>query len=174
MAAAYDLLLIDELGYLSFDSRGADLLYQVLNKRWVLPTIAPSAIETPRFPAIVSTDTGSHRGPPTFAARQPSIEARSVSVARTRHPSASDVLSSTHNSARNVVRLETTVVCCATTFTDSAMICAWAAMPFAHWLATFASFLPTFDRLSACFIRLLTTFAPSRCREARSSRVEAR
>ncbi len=27
--ASYDLLLIDELGYLSFDSRGADLLYQV-------------------------------------------------------------------------------------------------------------------------------------------------
>lgn len=32
--AAYDLLLIDELGYLSFDSRGADLLYQVFNKRY--------------------------------------------------------------------------------------------------------------------------------------------
>jgi len=33
--AAYDLLLIDELGYLSFDSRGADLLYQVINKRYM-------------------------------------------------------------------------------------------------------------------------------------------
>lgn len=32
--AAHDLLLIDELGYLSFDSRGADLLYQVFNKRY--------------------------------------------------------------------------------------------------------------------------------------------
>jgi DNA replication protein DnaC len=32
--AAYDLLLIDELGYLSFDSRGADLLYQVFNRRY--------------------------------------------------------------------------------------------------------------------------------------------
>jgi len=32
--SAYDLLLIDELGYLSFDSRGADLLYQVFNKRY--------------------------------------------------------------------------------------------------------------------------------------------
>jgi DNA replication protein DnaC len=32
--AAYDLLLIDELGYLSFDARGADLLYQVFNKRY--------------------------------------------------------------------------------------------------------------------------------------------
>lgn len=32
--AAYDLLLVDELGYLSFDSRGADLLYQVFNKRY--------------------------------------------------------------------------------------------------------------------------------------------
>jgi DNA replication protein DnaC len=32
---AYDLLLIDELGYLSFDSRGADLLYQVFNKRYM-------------------------------------------------------------------------------------------------------------------------------------------
>jgi DNA replication protein DnaC len=27
-------LLIDELGYLSFDSRGADLLYQVFNRRY--------------------------------------------------------------------------------------------------------------------------------------------
>ena len=33
--AAPDLLLIDELGYLSFDARGADLLYQVLNKRYL-------------------------------------------------------------------------------------------------------------------------------------------
>jgi DNA replication protein DnaC len=33
--ASYDLLLIDELGYLSFDSRGADLLYQVINKRYL-------------------------------------------------------------------------------------------------------------------------------------------
>ena len=32
--ATYDLLLIDELGYLSFDSRGADLLYQVFNRRY--------------------------------------------------------------------------------------------------------------------------------------------
>ncbi len=32
--SAYDLLLIDELGYLSFDARGADLLYQVFNKRY--------------------------------------------------------------------------------------------------------------------------------------------
>lgn len=32
--AAYDLLLIDELGYLAFDARGADLLYQVFNKRY--------------------------------------------------------------------------------------------------------------------------------------------
>ena len=32
--AAYDLLLIDELGYLSFDARGADLLYQVFNRRY--------------------------------------------------------------------------------------------------------------------------------------------
>jgi len=32
---APDLLLIDELGYLSFDSRGADLLYQVFNKRYL-------------------------------------------------------------------------------------------------------------------------------------------
>lgn len=31
--AAPDLLLIDELGYLSFDARGADLLYQVINRR---------------------------------------------------------------------------------------------------------------------------------------------
>jgi DNA replication protein DnaC len=31
--ASYEVLLIDELGYLSFDSRGADLLYQVFNKR---------------------------------------------------------------------------------------------------------------------------------------------
>lgn len=29
-----DLLLIDELGYLSFDARGADLLYQVINRRY--------------------------------------------------------------------------------------------------------------------------------------------
>ena len=29
-----DLLLVDELGYLSFDARGADLLYQVFNKRY--------------------------------------------------------------------------------------------------------------------------------------------
>lgn len=28
-----DLLLVDELGYLSFDARGADLLYQVFNRR---------------------------------------------------------------------------------------------------------------------------------------------
>jgi DNA replication protein DnaC len=27
-----DLLLVDELGYLSFDARGADLLYQVFNR----------------------------------------------------------------------------------------------------------------------------------------------
>jgi DNA replication protein DnaC len=33
--ASYDLLLVDELGYLSFDSRGADLLYQVFNKRYL-------------------------------------------------------------------------------------------------------------------------------------------
>jgi hypothetical protein len=33
--AKYDVLLIDELGYLSFDSRGADLLYQVFNKRYL-------------------------------------------------------------------------------------------------------------------------------------------
>lgn len=32
--AAPHLLIIDELGYLSFDARGADLLYQVLNKRY--------------------------------------------------------------------------------------------------------------------------------------------
>ena len=32
--AAPDLLLIDELGYLAFDARGADLLYQVFNKRY--------------------------------------------------------------------------------------------------------------------------------------------
>ena len=32
--AAPDLVLIDELGYLSFDARGADLLYQVFNKRY--------------------------------------------------------------------------------------------------------------------------------------------
>jgi DNA replication protein DnaC len=32
--AAPDLLLIDELGYLSFDARGADLLYQVINRRY--------------------------------------------------------------------------------------------------------------------------------------------
>ena len=28
------MLLIDELGYLSFDARGADLLYQVFNRRY--------------------------------------------------------------------------------------------------------------------------------------------
>lgn len=32
--AAPELLIIDELGYLSFDARGADLLYQVFNKRY--------------------------------------------------------------------------------------------------------------------------------------------
>jgi DNA replication protein DnaC len=32
--ASYELLLLDELGYLSFDARGADLLYQVLNRRY--------------------------------------------------------------------------------------------------------------------------------------------
>jgi DNA replication protein DnaC len=32
--AAPELLLVDELGYLSFDARGADLLYQVFNKRY--------------------------------------------------------------------------------------------------------------------------------------------
>jgi DNA replication protein DnaC len=32
--SSYDLLLIDELGYLSFDARGADLLYQVFNRRY--------------------------------------------------------------------------------------------------------------------------------------------
>lgn len=31
---APDLLLIDELGYLGFDARGADLLYQVINRRY--------------------------------------------------------------------------------------------------------------------------------------------
>ncbi len=29
-----ELLLVDELGYLTFDSRGADLLYQVINRRY--------------------------------------------------------------------------------------------------------------------------------------------
>ena len=29
-----DLLLVDELGYLGFDARGADLLYQVINRRY--------------------------------------------------------------------------------------------------------------------------------------------
>jgi len=28
------LLVVDELGYLSFDARGADLLYQVFNRRY--------------------------------------------------------------------------------------------------------------------------------------------
>lgn len=32
--ASYDLVLVDELGYLSFDARGADLLYQVFNRRY--------------------------------------------------------------------------------------------------------------------------------------------
>jgi DNA replication protein DnaC len=32
--AAPDLLLVDELGYLSFDARGADLLYQIFNRRY--------------------------------------------------------------------------------------------------------------------------------------------
>ena len=32
--ATPDLLLIDELGYLTFDARGADLLYQVINRRY--------------------------------------------------------------------------------------------------------------------------------------------
>jgi DNA replication protein DnaC len=32
--AAPALLIIDELGYLSFDARGADLLYQIFNKRY--------------------------------------------------------------------------------------------------------------------------------------------
>jgi DNA replication protein DnaC len=32
--ASCELLLLDELGYLSFDARGADLLYQVLNRRY--------------------------------------------------------------------------------------------------------------------------------------------
>jgi DNA replication protein DnaC len=32
--SSLDLVLIDELGYLSFDARGADLLYQVFNKRY--------------------------------------------------------------------------------------------------------------------------------------------
>jgi DNA replication protein DnaC len=32
--AAFELLLVDELGYLSFDARGADLLYQVFNRRY--------------------------------------------------------------------------------------------------------------------------------------------
>jgi len=32
--ASYDLALVDELGYLSFDARGADLLYQVFNRRY--------------------------------------------------------------------------------------------------------------------------------------------
>lgn len=31
---APELLLVDELGYLSFDARGADLLYQVFNRRY--------------------------------------------------------------------------------------------------------------------------------------------
>lgn len=31
---ALDLLVVDELGYLSFDARGADLLYQVFNRRY--------------------------------------------------------------------------------------------------------------------------------------------
>jgi DNA replication protein DnaC len=32
--AAPELLLVDELGYLQFDARGADLLYQVFNRRY--------------------------------------------------------------------------------------------------------------------------------------------
>lgn len=32
--ATPDLLLVDELGYLTFDSRGADLLYQIFNRRY--------------------------------------------------------------------------------------------------------------------------------------------
>jgi DNA replication protein DnaC len=32
--AAPDLLLVDELGYLNFDARGADLLYQIFNRRY--------------------------------------------------------------------------------------------------------------------------------------------
>lgn len=32
---AWDLLIIDELGYLRFDPRGSDLLYQVLNRRYM-------------------------------------------------------------------------------------------------------------------------------------------
>lgn len=30
----HELLIVDELGYLSFDTRGADLLYQVFNRRY--------------------------------------------------------------------------------------------------------------------------------------------
>jgi DNA replication protein DnaC len=32
--SSLDLLLVDELGYLTFDARGADLLYQVFNRRY--------------------------------------------------------------------------------------------------------------------------------------------
>ena len=32
--ASYELVVVDELGYLSFDARGADLLYQVFNRRY--------------------------------------------------------------------------------------------------------------------------------------------
>jgi len=32
--ASYELLLVDELGHLSFDTSGADLLYQVFNRRY--------------------------------------------------------------------------------------------------------------------------------------------
>ncbi len=33
MDPTYHLLLLDMFGFLSFDARGADLLYQVLNRR---------------------------------------------------------------------------------------------------------------------------------------------
>ena len=65
--ASYDLLLCDELGYLSFDARGADLLYQVFNKRYQrASTIAwdaalggankgVSASATPKFSSMPMT-----------------------------------------------------------------------------------------------------------------------
>lgn len=45
--ASYDLLLVDELGYLSFDARGADLLYQVFNRRYQRAATGRRAADSP-------------------------------------------------------------------------------------------------------------------------------
>ena len=90
-----DLLCVDELGYVQLDSRGAELLFQVLTEREEKTSIATASnlpfsewgqiITDPRLVAavvdrltfnahIIETGTDSYHGRPRCAGRRPSFD----------------------------------------------------------------------------------------------------